>query len=634
MAACDMDETSTDGLEELGEACQHQLQAYAAVERAKGKGPYKGSGKGKDKGKGKGKRVVKTQLSIQDGKVRFASLKKNSRCLRCGGYGHWVGDPECKMPNKKPSAKASVPGQVPSQGKVGYFALSDSSGDDDGPLPCMVIGAGSSKKKCGYMGYRTPTAHPAKAKARTPPRSSPTTSDGSFSQVSSHALASRVPRMPAFRARREEPMADTALPPGSDHVFTFGQHKGYTYHEVLQQYPGYYVWGRNEPGRSRILNQFLDWVDMHYDVDHGTHQVTPKPVPEEVQPRPAPVPGSRHKTAMKKPPNPPVEISGHVCKDFSLLGSNAYVMRKTCRDCGRVAQTPKNPTYTQDPETCNHAVTDQRGSTKSTSRTFCLLCGTHVDEMPHDKGQRREALGRAVSQSAAPMVDLVEDLLKYERLELLLSTEDSVAVMHQFQQDCEVESNHDPNMRASVMIDILRNAIEAVVEARDATHVGYVALSPLEEDLECNMLPVVDVLNDEHVRGVLDEGCNSTVCGRERMETCKAKLKNMGFEVPLQSDEQKAFKGLAGNVRTKGGCRIPFVLEPEGGKRLPGVLETYVVGEPGDPTPLLRSQHAQAALGLVEDMATSTCAFGKDGPTLKLHRTKDSGLLCVCLSRG
>ena len=73
-----------------------------------------------------------------------------------------------------------------------------------------------------------------------------------------------------------------------------------------------------------------------------------------------------------------------------------------------------------------------------------------MDEMPRDEGQRREALGRAVSQSAAPLVDLAEDLLKYERLELLLSTEDSVAVMHQFQQDCEVDLNHDPNMRASV----------------------------------------------------------------------------------------------------------------------------------------------------------------------------------------
>ena len=188
MAACDVDETSTDGLEELGEACQHQLQAYAAVERAKGKGPYKGSGKGKNKNKGKGKRVVKTQLSIQDRKVRLASLKKNSRCLRCGGYGHWAGDPECKIPNKKANATTPTPGQTPNQRKVGYFALSDSSGDDN-PLPCMVIGAGSSKKKCGYMGYRTPIAYPAKAKARTPPRSSPATSDGSFTQVITFACA-------------------------------------------------------------------------------------------------------------------------------------------------------------------------------------------------------------------------------------------------------------------------------------------------------------------------------------------------------------------------------------------------------------------------------------------------------------
>ena len=133
---------------------------------------------------------------------------------------------------------------------------------------------------------------------------------------------------------------------------------------------------------------------------------------------------------------------------------------------------------------------------------------------------------------------------------------------------------------------------------------------------------------------MLDEGCNSMACGHEWMETCKAKLKNMGFDVPMQSDEQKAFKGLADNVRTKGRYRIPFVLEPEGGKKLPGVLETYVVGEPGDPTPLLLSQHAQAALGLLKDMATSTCTLGRDGPALKLHRTKDSGLLCVCLSKG
>ena len=59
-----------------------------------------------------------------------------------------------------------------------------------------------------------------------------------------------------------------------------------------------------------------------------------------------------------------------------------------------------------------------------------------------------------------------------------------------------------------------------------------------------------------------------------------------------------------------------------------------MVGESGDPTPLLLSQHAQAALGLVKDMATATCTLGRDGPTLKLQRTKDSGLLRVWLSQG
>ena len=79
-------------------------------------------------------------------------------------------------------------------------------------------------------------------------------------------------------------------------------------------------------------------------------------------------------------------------------------------------------------------------------------------------------------------------------VEPMWSTDDSVAVMHQYQHDCEIELEHDPNMRASVMIDILRNAIEAVMEAREATHAGYMALSPLEDDLECSVLPVVDVL--------------------------------------------------------------------------------------------------------------------------------------------
>ena len=131
------------------------------------------------------------------------------------------------MPNKKPNATASVPGQMPSQGKVGYFALSDSSGDDD-DLPCVVIGTGNKKKSCGYMGYRTPQGSPAKAKARSPLRPSPVSSDGSFSHVShaSHASGPRVPRMPNFRARRENPMDDVSLPAGVTTSSRLGSTRG------------------------------------------------------------------------------------------------------------------------------------------------------------------------------------------------------------------------------------------------------------------------------------------------------------------------------------------------------------------------------------------------------------------------
>ena len=118
--------------------------------------------------------------------------------------------------------------------------------------------------------------------------------------------------MPVFRAKRENPVDDMTLPPGGDHVFTFGQHKGYTYHEVLMQYPGYYVWGRNEPGTSRILNQWM--------IDQGTHQVTPKVAPEEVQPRPSPVPGSKHKTAAKKPPPLAKWSKGNPGDPWKVLG--------------------------------------------------------------------------------------------------------------------------------------------------------------------------------------------------------------------------------------------------------------------------------------------------------------------------
>ena len=89
----ELDAESSDPLS-VGEAIQLQLAANAAFGKAKGKG-----GKG-PKGKGKGK-LVRSHLTLEQRRSKLQELKKRSKCLRCGGHGHWAGDPDCKFPGPK-----------------------------------------------------------------------------------------------------------------------------------------------------------------------------------------------------------------------------------------------------------------------------------------------------------------------------------------------------------------------------------------------------------------------------------------------------------------------------------------------------------------------------------------------------
>ena len=52
---------------------------------------------------------------------------------------------------------------------------------------------------------------------------------------------------------------------------------------------------------------------------------------------------------------------------------------------------------------------------------------------------------------------------------------------------------------------------------------------------------VVDIWNDDGVWAVLDEGCNSTVCGSEWMERAVEAYAAVGYEVVKISDETKPF---------------------------------------------------------------------------------------------
>ena len=96
-ALMDLGEGETEDDKGIGEAIQLQLAAFVAFGRVKGKG------KGKPKGKGK---VIRSNLSIEQRRQRLSEIKAKSKCLRCGAYGHWAGDPICEFPGAKGNANA------------------------------------------------------------------------------------------------------------------------------------------------------------------------------------------------------------------------------------------------------------------------------------------------------------------------------------------------------------------------------------------------------------------------------------------------------------------------------------------------------------------------------------------------
>ena len=55
--------------------------------------------------------------------------------------------------------------------------------------------------------------------------------------------------------------------------------------------------------------------------------------------------------------------------------------------------------YTVDPALCSHEATDRRGSSRSTSRTFCRMCGIFVDEVPQEFHRERKAVSEKLLEA-------------------------------------------------------------------------------------------------------------------------------------------------------------------------------------------------------------------------------------------
>ena len=223
-----------------------------------------------------------------------------------------------------------------------------------------------------------------------------------------------------------------------------------------------------------------------------------------------------------------------------------------------------------------------------------------MDEVPHEEARRRAQLGRDISTLPSAAADTAERVIQSEKDDTCLTIEGAVQMMHMFQQDVETElQGHDGEpIRAAVLYEILANSIEAA--APEHCFMAVTELTPLEDVVTGPALRVIDIWTDSDVWGVLDEGCNATVCGSEWLASATENYATIGYDVLKVSDEGRPFKGLSGMTNTKGSFRIPFALTFEDPKqKLPGVMDTHVID---GKVPLSLSQHAQAALNLVKQM--------------------------------
>ena len=283
---------------EVGHAIQLSLAANAAFGKAKGKGKNRSKGKGKGKGK-----VVRSHLTLEQRRDKLKALKAKSRCMRCGGIGHWAGDPECKFPAGKAAGKAA---------HVAVTVLSSEEG--------LVIPSEAPDKD--HSGFVVRAAASKSAASR------------------SAAVASAAP-MPI-------PMEME----GGDRKFYLGQYKGKTYNEIARL-PAVVQWAQVQVNPSRQLQDFLAWFNRYYVIE-GDEVVTRASIgiPEGTY-----VPRVKNKGGKKVPPNPPLEPCVQGCKDFTHAGSTMNWLRSTCRDCGKVTREPREVSYTNDPETCPHLQT-------------------------------------------------------------------------------------------------------------------------------------------------------------------------------------------------------------------------------------------------------------------------------------
>ena len=150
---------------------------------------------------------------------------------------------------------------------------------------------------------------------------------------------------------------------------------GMLYGIVLRNYPKQDVSLADARSVPTNMREFLSSAQRHYRIDE-TASTAERKTGEAASA--GPCPGG--------------------CTDFSHKGSNARLIRMTCKFCGTVRSEERHP-QRQDPVTCPHIHTDHRVSNAHTRKTCCVDCGTYIDSVPRALSRQHVQLLRIVTKS-------------------------------------------------------------------------------------------------------------------------------------------------------------------------------------------------------------------------------------------
>ena len=430
--------------------------------------------------------------------------------------------------------------------------------------------------------------------------------------------------------------------PGHDNKMSSAQYKGRTYSEVTCLDQEFTKWIMTTKHKVPDLIRYQTWLNTCLTLTGGD-ELRIKPLDQMVPPE--------DQRQAARPARPQCADG---CK-FSHRGSNAYVLVKTCTVCGFQEKSKKAlPAKQFEYDNCPHNIWDWRGSSKKTSRKFCTQCHTFIAEMPQQAARERKKAGEELASSSEEVLRTSSTMMRQELVEL--SKGAAIACLKECAKQLQ-RTPEDKSIKASDLIKMLQENIDVVSQPLHPP-VAHMAIGRRWADYEEwdwhhdpwydeyynwhpeKQMPIhgvnhelreIDILTDDGIWAILDEGCNTTCHSHEWRINAEKKLLQKGFTMEYCHSE-KSYNGVGGSA-TKASMmfRIPFAIEvgPEY-KSLAGVIESFELETPpGHFVPMLISLSNQATLGLVKDMRKGTATLKDYGVEIEICRARQNGLFCI-----